>query len=60
VLPKGTHHYETFIRPSELRQWASTERLTFLNLQGITYRLFKNQFELCDAVDVNYLMCFKK
>lgn len=59
ALPKGTHHYKTFIRPSELTAWAKQENLRLKDLQGITYRVLKNQFEFCKAVDVNYLICFE-
>lgn len=58
LLPKGTHHYETFIRPSELKTWASEQGLVLQDIQGITYSPFKKEFRLTDKVDVNYLMCF--
>lgn len=58
ALPKGTHHYETFIKPSELNAWAKQSGLTLVDLQGIQYQLLKNSFTFCDTVDVNYLACF--
>lgn len=60
LLPKGTHHYEKFIRPSELTTWAEKNNLILKGLQGITYSPFKNQFHLTDSVDVNYLVWFCK
>ncbi len=60
VLPKGTHHYQKFIKPSELTQWAEKNNLTLCGLQGVTYHPLKNKFSLADSVDVNYLMVFQK
>ena len=37
-LPKGTHEYAKFIRPSELHNLAEKAGLTFVNLQGMSYR----------------------
>lgn len=60
LLPKGTHHYQQFIRPSELSVWAEKSNLQLRDIQGITYHPFKNQFELSRSVDANYLMTFRK
>src|SRR3990167_9464965 len=60
LLPKGTHHYQHFIRPSELTQWAEKSGLILKGLQGITYHPLKNEFSFTDSVDVNYLMVFQK
>jgi 2-polyprenyl-6-hydroxyphenyl methylase/3-demethylubiquinone-9 3-methyltransferase len=60
LLPKGTHHYQKFIRPSELTQWAEKNNLVLRGLKGITYHQLRNQFEMTDSVDVNYLIYFQK
>lgn len=60
LLPKGTHHYQQFIRPSELTQWAEKSGLALKGLQGITYHPLKGAFSFTDSVDVNYLMVFEK
>ncbi len=60
MLPKGTHEYEKFIRPSELRRWAVDAGLEFVDICGITYQPLNGQFRLSDDVDVNYLMHFTK
>ena len=60
LLPRGTHHYSTFIRPSELKAWGEQSHLILHGVQGITYHPFRKQFELTGSVDVNYLMVFKK
>ena len=60
LLPKGTHHYAEFIRPSELVHWADENNLALVNMKGITYRLLKNEFEMTDSVKVNYICAFRK
>lgn len=60
LLPKGTHHYSEFIRPSELTHWAEKSNLALHGIQGITYKPFKNKFEMTDSADVNYLIYFRK
>lgn len=60
LLPKGTHHYEKFIRPSELTHWAEKNHLMLRGLQGITFHPFKNKFELTNSVGVNYLIYFSR
>lgn len=59
LLPKGTHHYSQFIRPSELTHWADQANLTLQGLTGIQYHPLQGQFELCKDIDVNYLAFFK-
>lgn len=59
LLPKGTHHYQQFIRPSELTQWAEQSGLVLKGLQGIDYHPFKHEFSFSDSVDVNYLVVFQ-
>ena len=56
MLPKGTHHYEKFIKPSELTSWARTACLNTQELTGMTYNPFSKRYSLGFDVDVNYLM----
>lgn len=58
LLPKGTHDYAQFIRPSELTQWAESGGLRLLDITGIHYHPLKNEFDLSRDVSVNYLACF--
>ncbi len=60
MLPKGTHEYEKFIKPSELRRWARDADLEFVDITGIRYDPLTASFSLGNDVDVNYLMHFKK
>ena len=56
LLPKGTHDYAKFIKPSELARWAKSVRLEPDELIGMTYNPFSRKFSLCANTDANYLM----
>ncbi len=60
MLPKGTHHYEKFIRPSELTECASAAGLSLIDLQGLEYHPLSGKFTLSKNLSVNYLACYKK
>ncbi|MCU7836891.1 MAG: bifunctional 2-polyprenyl-6-hydroxyphenol methylase/3-demethylubiquinol 3-O-methyltransferase UbiG [gamma proteobacterium symbiont of Taylorina sp.] len=56
LLPKGTHDYKKFIRPSELDQWIRQAELKTLNISGMTYNPLTGHCVLSDDVDINYLV----
>jgi 2-polyprenyl-6-hydroxyphenyl methylase/3-demethylubiquinone-9 3-methyltransferase len=60
MLPKGTHEYAKFIKPSELEKWARSVGLELRNITGMTYNPLFQSYRLGKDVDVNYLMHFKK
>lgn len=60
MLPKGTHEYARFIRPSELAKWCRQAGLEVVDITGINYNLFTQDFKLGDDVTVNYLMHCRK
>ena len=60
LLPKGTHEYEKFIRPSELVKWAKQFNLNCETLKGVSYKPLQRGFELSNDLDVNYLIHFSK
>ena len=60
MLPKGTHSYNTFIKPSELCQSARNVGLELQGMVGIEYNLFNKKFNLGKDVDVNYIAAFKR
>ncbi len=60
LLPKGTHDYRKFIRPSELERWARNSGLQIEDITGMTYNPLTGTYRLGDDVDVNYLACFGK
>jgi 2-polyprenyl-6-hydroxyphenyl methylase/3-demethylubiquinone-9 3-methyltransferase len=56
VLPKGTHDYAKFIKPSELSAWVRQNGLTVSGMRGMSYQPFTQQYSLGDDVSVNYLI----
>jgi len=61
MLPKGTHDYAKFIRPSELNQWIREADLTTLDISGMIYNPFTSVYKLDPRdVDVNYLVATQK
>ena len=60
MLPKGTHDYKTFIKPSELRSSARAAGLDLQAMIGIEYSPFEKRFRLGKDVGVNYIAAFKR
>ncbi|KJV07714.1 bifunctional 2-polyprenyl-6-hydroxyphenol methylase/3-demethylubiquinol 3-O-methyltransferase UbiG [Methylocucumis oryzae] len=60
MLPKGTHDYKTFIKPSELSQTARTVGLVLKGMVGIEYNPLSRQFNLGKDIKVNYLAAYQK
>lgn len=56
MLPKGTHDYKKFIRPSELAAWARQSGLNIGELTGMSYNPITKTYKLGRDTDVNYLM----
>ncbi|PVV26515.1 MAG: bifunctional 3-demethylubiquinol 3-O-methyltransferase/2-polyprenyl-6-hydroxyphenol methylase [gamma proteobacterium symbiont of Ctena orbiculata] len=56
LLPKGTHDYAKFIRPSELQGWLREAGLTTLGMTGMSYNPLTQIYRLSSNVDVNYLV----
>lgn len=55
LLPKGTHDYAKFIRPSEMESWARHAGLNMRDITGMTYNPLSQQYKLGRDLDVNYL-----
>jgi 2-polyprenyl-6-hydroxyphenyl methylase/3-demethylubiquinone-9 3-methyltransferase len=60
MLPKGTHDYARFIKPSELTRWCRDAGLETVELKGMTYNPVTDQYRLGDDCDVNYALCCAK
>ncbi|MFB0934297.1 MAG: bifunctional 2-polyprenyl-6-hydroxyphenol methylase/3-demethylubiquinol 3-O-methyltransferase UbiG [Propionivibrio sp.] len=56
MLPKGTHDYAKFLKPSELSRWARSVGLEPDELIGMTYNPLSKKYGLGTNTDVNYLM----
>jgi 2-polyprenyl-6-hydroxyphenyl methylase / 3-demethylubiquinone-9 3-methyltransferase len=60
ALPRGTHEYLKFIRPSELARWGRAAGLELQDLTGISYNPLTRSFRLSPNTDVNYLAHFTR
>ena len=60
LLPKGTHEYGKFIKPSELEGWARKAGLKLETSIGLHYNPLTRDYSLGSNLDVNYLMHFKR
>lgn len=60
LLPRGTHDYARFIRPSELERWARAAALDVVEIRGLAYNPLLKSASLSDDCDVNYLMLCRK
>jgi 2-polyprenyl-6-hydroxyphenyl methylase/3-demethylubiquinone-9 3-methyltransferase len=60
ILPRGTHEYLKFIRPSELARWGRAAGLDLIDLTGITYNPLTRAFRLSPNTGINYLAHFKR
>jgi 2-polyprenyl-6-hydroxyphenyl methylase/3-demethylubiquinone-9 3-methyltransferase len=60
VLPRGTHEYLKFIRPSELATWARRVGLDLSDVTGIGYNPLTRAFSLSSNPGVNYLAHFRR
>ena len=56
MLPKGTHDYAKFIKPSELARWAKMAQLEPTELIGMSYNPITKHYSLNNDTSVNYLM----
>jgi 2-polyprenyl-6-hydroxyphenyl methylase/3-demethylubiquinone-9 3-methyltransferase len=60
MLPRGTHDYAKFLKPSELTAFGRRAGLTPLDLTGLVYRPLTRRFALARDVDVNYLLALAR
>ena len=60
MLPKGTHDYSKFIKPSELEGWLRQADLSLRELTGMSYNPLTQSYSLGHDVSVNYLMYCQK
>jgi 2-polyprenyl-6-hydroxyphenyl methylase/3-demethylubiquinone-9 3-methyltransferase len=56
MVPKGTHDYTSFIKPSELASAARANQLEVRDITGMTYNPLTRHYKLGRDIDVNYLM----
>jgi len=60
ILPKGTHDYQKFIKPSELATSLRRAGLELIDLSGISYNPFTRKCKINSDIKSNYIIHAKK
>jgi 2-polyprenyl-6-hydroxyphenyl methylase/3-demethylubiquinone-9 3-methyltransferase len=60
MLPKGTHEYARFIRPSELAQWCRDAGLALQSARGMEYNPLTRRYRLSGDTSVNFLFACRR
>jgi len=60
LLPKGTHEYARFIKPSELAQWCRDAGLDLQGTRGMAYNPITRRYWLSTDTSVNYLLACRR
>ena len=60
LLPRGTHEYARFIKPSELVQWTREAGLVAQGFKGMQYNPLTRRYWLSQDTSVNYLLACRK
>ena len=60
MLPKGTHDYAKFIKPSELAQDIRNAGLEVLGMKGLGYNPLTKMYSLNDDTSVNYMVACRR
>lgn len=59
-LPRGTHDWNLFVKPSELRQWTAQNGLTLVESTGMQYNPLSRQWRCVASEAVNYIQAYHK
>jgi len=60
MIPRGTHEYLKFIKPSELAGWCRAAGLDWTQMRGLEYNPLTRRYRLSDDASVNYLVATRK
>jgi len=60
LLPRGTHEYAKFIRPSELARWTREAGLSLQGSRGLEYNPLTRRYRLSADTSVNYMIACRK
>ena len=60
LLPRGTHDWARFLRPSEVAAFGRRARLDLIAMTGMTYNPLTQVYRLTDDTSVNYLAAFRR
>ena len=59
-LPRGTHRWDRFVKPSELTQSLMDQNLKMADMSGVSYNPFNDVWQLSKDLAVNYMLCAEK
>ncbi len=59
-LPIGTHEWEKFVKPDELKKILDTNNLTLTKLDGVKFNVLSNKWYINSDTSVNYISKFSK
>ena len=59
-LPIGTHDWEKFVKPKELKEILSKNNLYLKNLDGMHFNIFKDEWSITNDLSINYIAKFLK
>ena len=59
-LPRGTHQWKRFVKPSELTGYLGNQALAITDITGVKYNVLKDNWLLSNDVAVNYMLCTEK
>lgn len=60
LLPRGTHDYQRFIKPSELTRMSRRAGLNVIDIHGVRYQPFNREAVLCADSSINYMMALQR
>jgi 2-polyprenyl-6-hydroxyphenyl methylase/3-demethylubiquinone-9 3-methyltransferase len=59
-LPRGTHNWEKFLKPSEISAHLEKNNMQLVELKGVTLNPLRNEWHISDDIAVNYMICATK
>lgn len=59
-LPRGTHQWDKFLKPSEIMRHLRPHGLTVMEMKGLSFHPLRRDWSLNDSIEVNYMMCLRK
>lgn len=59
-LPRGTHNWKKFLKPSKINNFAAKNNLELKEISGFKYNIFNDSWQESSNIDVNYIMVFVK
>ncbi len=60
LIPKGTHQYRGFVKPSRIMQWARQNNHACLSIKGLRYNPLNQQCKTTTHLGNNYILCLQK